>query len=145
MNCPFTQLRLMLMLSAIAVCHGKLSVSSKLQSEPNRSLSWIAGNGATSVPFSQKRYSPARQTNVELRGLVPWTWTNHYSTKYSLCFVFVATSSKNTVLVKLLDSFERSQLAQRGLGMPPEGFCGIGDEPVDCAKADAFIEEHMKN
>jgi hypothetical protein len=46
----------------------------------------------------------------------------------------------------LIDAFERSVLAVSAHGGPKDGFCRIGDEnPTDCAKADAFISEHMKN
>jgi hypothetical protein len=49
------------------------------------------------------------------------------------------------MLVRLVDAFENSQVAQKSVGLDPRGFCSIGGDAVDCDKAGNFITEHMTN
>jgi hypothetical protein len=100
--------------------------------------------------------------------------TNHYSPKYNRCFVKVEylEAPKNTIKgapmfrTYLMDAFEQANLASSASGPtaqflcrneedPKEcekiaaivwdGACNIEGDKIDCAKAQQFIEEHMKN
>ncbi|MGA2143886.1 MAG: hypothetical protein ABSH49_02860 [Bryobacteraceae bacterium] len=105
-------------------------------------------------------------------------WSNHYSPKYSRCFVkaeFIVGEKDSTkggplIWTYLIDAFENSDVASWAVGViPSAGYtcrqddkpeecrdktiaalawgdaCKIEDEPADCAKAEQFIKEHMKN
>ena len=87
-------------------------------------------------------------------GMGAGSWENHYSPKYGKCFVsatfaFTGEGAGKTIPLfsnALIDAFERSFLALSAHGGNTEGACYIGEEkPADCAKAEAFISEHMKN
>jgi hypothetical protein len=92
-------------------------------------------------------------------------WRNHYSPKYNKCFIEDSTRVPGEgagrdypeLTVELIDAFERTHLAQwvsettkpaeppRADGVAGPLQCHIGYQRVDCAKAIAFISEHMKN
>lgn len=81
-------------------------------------------------------------------------WQNHYSPKYERCFLKVSYmyrpsdgGGKDVPMFsyQLIDAFERSRLANSASVGPTGGICNIDEKPVDCAKAEAFIAEHLKN
>lgn len=88
------------------------------------------------------------------------SWENHYSPKYNKCFVSRVTSYPATgagkdfpaVKRELVDAFEKTTSAQWVSAYPgaedpgdPVFTCRIDHGPAACAKAQAFISEHMKN
>ena len=102
-------------------------------------------------------------------------WTNHYSPKYNRCFVVASYFVKqegwfkheSILTTSLLDAFEGAFLAaSANIAVPPDfacrqdnnpheceqgirdtvrNICKVGDQVIDCPKAEEFIKEHMKN
>jgi len=73
------------------------------------------------------------------RGFPKTIWTNHYSPKYSRCFI---EAHDSTTRSSLTDAFERSTVAEYDI---VNRYCEIGLEHVDCPKVYQFMEDHMNN
>jgi hypothetical protein len=116
-----------------------------------------------------------RKQYVRAAGVEPanWDWGNHYSPKYKQCFIRLHSLSTNLPkgapmsYTMLINAFERNDIATFGEIAAPmkiacqdeadpklceeiaktlwKTACRIEDQPTDCAEANAFISEHMKN
>jgi hypothetical protein len=93
-----------------------------------------------------------RERRMSAKGsLGDMDWENHYSPKYNKCFIsatyFNSKGGKDLPAFTntLVDAFERSTLAQSASAGQTDGFCKIDDKATDCAQAEKFISEHMKN
>jgi hypothetical protein len=132
------------------------------QSADKKTTAAIAAK-ATATPGKPNTWERSKECALQAekvmkdRGTIQ-SWENHYSPKYSRCFISVLNRAPGDGAGKvypllrndLLDAFERTTLATWSSEFSEKRAddlvaCQVDHQPADCAKAARFISEHMKN